>query len=211
MGKLRMLAISLIGMGLAASCSASSDSADLVELTTTSTIATTTSAQPSSSTTEASTTTSQAPTTTSEATPTTSLEQLTAEIEADLQAGQDALTLATLDPAGSDRGLLDPWFTEDGLAVALDHLDYLVEVGQAVRLGTIDRVVVESVTPLDSGAALVIYCLTNDSIVFEQSTGTVVDDLTYSYRGSTTVRFRDSRWVRDSSTGLGSREGESCA
>ena len=86
MGKLRMLAISLIGMGLVASCSASSDSADLVELTTTSTIATTTSAQPSSSTTEASTTTSQAPTTTSEATPTTSLEQLTAEIEADIEA-----------------------------------------------------------------------------------------------------------------------------
>lgn len=212
MGKLRMLAISLIGTGLFASCSASSDSADLVELTTTSTIATTTIAQPSSSTTEASTTTSKAQTTTSEATPTTTLEELTAEIEADLQAGRDLVTSILHNPSAFDAAALSLYFSPSAIDRLRTRLDERLDAGWASRPGptATDDIAVESVTVLGEADALVITCLSNDAVVFDLTTGAIINDDAGSVRYSTSVAYESGIWRTEETSTLGTFEVFGC-
>jgi hypothetical protein len=173
--------------------------------TTASTTTTAPSATLAPATTEARTTTSTAPST-------TTVEQLATEIEEDLQAARHIFTIAMADPASLDLDDFEGLYTQDGLDGVAASAARRIAAGTAIGPGpqNLDTIVVESATLVDSDTALIIYCNTNDLVVFNRTTGAIIDDSTLSIRDSVVVYRIAGVWLRDSPTSLASYEGESC-
>jgi len=208
------------GLLLAACSSGASD--EVIPLTAPETIAPApTSAPPTSSTSTAaptpasSTSTPPLPSSTTAAQPTSSTttpEELRFEIEAALNASRAAAIEAVTEPVGSlteEQVLL---FDEEGLAARIRFIDGIVGAGQAVRPGPlgVENIVVESAVVIDEDSVLVVFCLSSDSILYDISTGAIVDDAQGAFRNTGVVTRVDARWRVPNASRIGTFEGLSC-
>ena len=204
----------LVAVLVVSGCASGGVSDEIVDLTTTSGVVSST--VPTSTTSEAPTTTSTtapAATTTEESGPgSTTVEDLAAEIEADLRARRDEFTRQMADPVDVDYELLAEWMTQDGLDGARASQQRRLESNTGVRPGAqeINDVKVESVNVLSDGVVLVVTCSTNDSVVFDLSSGEVIDDSLGSIRASIVVHRIDGRWKADAPDTLSIVEGAEC-
>ncbi len=194
-----------------AACSGGANSDEIVELTTTSPAVESTTA-PSSTT---SPTTTEAPTTTTtepQTTSTTTAEDLAAEIEADLQAGRDLESQTLHDPSSFDEQALGRYFSPTAIERLRMRLDGRTQDGTASRPGPTetDIIEVESVSVLESGSALVVFCLSNDAVIYDVNSGEVVNDDAGSIRSSRTVSQIGGTWRTDETTHLESFEAFGC-
>jgi len=143
---------------------------------------------------------------------TTTPEDLRLEIESVLNESRAAAIEAVTEPVGSltDEQVL--LFDEEGLAARMRFIDRIVDAGQAVRPGPlgIDEIVLESVVMIDEDSALVVFCLSSDSIVYDTATGEVVDDAPESVRNSGVFSRVEGRWLVPNASRIGLSQGLLC-
>jgi len=208
------------GLLLAACSSGASD--EVIPLTTPeTTVPAVTSAPPTSSTSTAaptpvpSTSTAPLPSSTTVQQPTsstTTTEDLRFEIEADLNAGRASFVAAAAEPVDAAGAGLNRWFGGDALARSIETLAGFAARGEAARAGpsALELVEVESAQLIGDGVAVVIYCLSSDSVVYVVDGGQVVNDEIGSFRSSATMSRSGDTWRVDGRMTLSTFEVVGC-
>jgi len=191
----------LVGLLLVLGACSSSDAESVTPLTgttavaTSSTSTTTPSSVPTITASTSTSSTAASTTTTASTTP----EELRTDIEADLNEGRTAVIAALRDPQSPASESLANYFRFGALAGTVALIQGLAERGEAVRPGpaSVERIDVESVTPVGTSAAVVVYCLSSDSVVYEIDSEVIVDDSAGSFRSTANLTVVDGRWVVD--------------
>lgn len=197
-------------------CSGSDDAADSTTTSTatestvtesTVTTTTTTTTPPVATTTSPPATTS---TTTEPAPTTTTLEDLRAQIEADLNEGEQAL-LATLATPGEDDALelLRVYFAGESLEAVLGIHERLVQDGLvgAPSPETPSLHVVLEVTATSNGAAKILNCRVDAGLLLTPDDQAVVNSTVVRYLSENEVVFDGTHWLLSGGTTLTRTEG----
>lgn len=171
---------------------------------------TTTSATLPSTTTTASTITVAPPasTTSEPEVPTTSVEALRDEIQADLNTGRAAFIAAAAHPIDPTGPGLDQWYEGRSLEILIAGLSSFVDSGQAVRVTalTVEHIEVQGLQLVGDNAAVAVYCLSTNSVVYQVTDDQIINDDAVSRLTSSTLRLVDGTWRIASSRRLSSFE-----
>jgi hypothetical protein len=153
--------------------------------------------------TDAPTTSTTSTTTTSTPTPTTiDTETLIAEIEADLNAGEQAFLAGAADPGSqASRDQLARYFTGEALEILTGFYDELVEEGLTARANPdVPSVIVvnELLDRPTPGEAQIVYCRIDAGVVIEtfaDGSEAIFNDEIFRYVTRSTVVQRDDIWI----------------
>ncbi len=191
----------VVSLVVLSSCS-STDSDEIVDLTTAPAAAETTvvstapattqpatTTEPTSTTVEPSSTTAAQTTTSTSAPETSPAEDIEAELLRVIVGEREALLDALLHPIDAEGGPFEQWSTAERVLELVDALQVRLDTGTAVQLGPAEAT---SIIVFEQAAAdlfVVVTCTTSDSVVYDVDTGSIIDDDTlYMTRSVTVVR-----------------------
>jgi hypothetical protein len=207
-----LVAIAAAATLLVVGCSDSGESADTTTVSATGTLADST-----APTTKNPPTTTSAPTTTSTVAPTTTIDpttQLIADIEADLNAGEQALFAAGADPTNPAlRSALEQYYSGTSIAAVTKFLDGLVTDGLLMRPSATvpSTITVQSIETVDdpATAAVIVMCRVDSSVVFEPlgQTEVIVNDQVSNTTSSSRVFLINETWRLDGGSSTEERPG----